>query len=135
MNAKQYIRMAKGSPITGYPDYETGSEAQSERKMSWLRAGKKLCKQLAKELGLADGTYDIRVNPAGPACSGDVHLHSSKVYIALEQTCLGPDFGFMYRECTSRHDFTGKQNRWAKWESLLNLPELAKKIKQECHIS
>jgi hypothetical protein len=63
MTTKEYIRMAMGSPIQGYPDYETGSEAQSERKMNWLRAGKKLCKQLAKELGLAEGRLcEERIN-------------------------------------------------------------------------
>ena len=133
MNTKEYIRMAEGSPIQGYPDYETGSEYQCERKMDWLKTGKRILKQLAKELGLPDGSYDIRINAAGPAVSGEATLHGEWIYVDLGQSCMGKDFGFMWRTCKGRKDFRGGMNQWSKWDSLLDLPKLScimKSVKQ-----
>jgi len=132
MRTIDYIEMANGSPIQGYPNYETGSEVQCKRKMDWLKTGKRLLKQLAKELELLEGSYDIRVNPAGPAVSGEAVLHGEWIYIDLGQSCLGRNFGFMWRTCKGRKDYTGNENHWSQWKMLLDIPKLACIIKQ-CH--
>jgi hypothetical protein len=118
MNTSDYIRMSKGSPIQGYSEYEDA------RKADWLKTGRRLARQLAKELGLKEKTYEVRVNPAGPAVSGDVHLHGEHIYVSFSQSCLR-DMGFMWRTCSNRKDYTGNMNRWEKWEMLLDLQQLA----------
>ena len=125
MITKDYIDMAEGSPINGYPDYESGSEAQNDRKMEWLKTGRRLLRQLAKELGLPKGSYDVRINAAGPACSGEATLHGEYIYVDLGQSCLGKDFGFMWRLCNGRKDYSGGANQWSKWKTLLDIPALA----------
>ena len=130
MNTKQYIRLAMGSPMTITSVDGDEYENQQPLKDEWLRAGKKILKQLAKELGLVEGEYDLRVNKGGCAVSGDVYLHSDHFYVNLSQTCLGPDWGFMWRLCNGRKDYTGGQNRWAAWDNLLDLPKFASIMKE-----
>jgi hypothetical protein len=129
MTAKQFVKLVMGSHITGYYNYETNSNFQDERKMDWLKTGKRILKQLAKELGLAEGTYDVHINAGGVAVSGDIILHSDHYYVNLSQSCLGPDFGFYYRSCNGRKDYSGGRNQWSRWENLLDLPKLAGIIK------
>ena len=127
MNTNQiqaFINKAKDAPIQGYE----GDEAKA--KSAWLRAGRCILKDLAKELHLEDGTYEIRINPAGPAVSGDVHLHGEWIYVDLSQTFLGPDMGFMWRYCDGKRDYSGRANQWAKWEELLDLLRFACKIRR-----
>ena len=128
MNTKAYIEMAKGPPISGDYDYENNSDRNERRKANWLRTGARIARELAKALGLPPRSFDVRTNPAGPAVSGDVHLHGEWIYFSLEQSCLGPDFGFMWRLCRGRKDYTGRGNQWASWDELLDLPRLAAKM-------
>jgi hypothetical protein len=125
MNTRVYVKMAEGSLIQGYPDYETGSEAQGERKLEWLKAGRRVLRQLARELGMPDGSYDLRINAGGPAVSGEATLHGEWLYINLGQSGMGPDWGFMWRLCNGRKDYTGGVNQWSKWNTLLDIPQLA----------
>ncbi len=131
MDAKTYVAMAKGPPITGYDCEDNVNNAAAHEaggKTDWLKAGARIARDLAKSLGLPCGSFDVRVNPAGTAVSGDVHLHGEWVYVSLTQTCLGPDFGFMWRLCRGRKDYTGRANQWAGWDELLDLPRLAAKM-------
>lgn len=124
MTPHQFIRQVTSGTIQGY------SVVEAEIKRDWLNTGKRILRALAKDLGLQPGSYDIRINPAGLACSGDVHLHGEWIYVDLSQTALGPDFGFMWRGCSGRKDYTGHQNQWSKWDTLLNLKELADKMRK-----
>lgn len=132
MTPKQYVNLVMSTPITGYDDYESGLNSSPSLKEEWLKAGRSIAKKLAKELGLAKGEFEVRVNRAGVAVSGDVHLHGSWIYVSLEQGCCSRDFGFMYRSCKGMKDYTGGCNRWAKWDELLDLKTLAEKMKREC---
>jgi hypothetical protein len=131
MNIKRYIALAKGSPICITAVEGTQFENQQTLKEEWLRTGRSILRKLAKELGLVEGSYDIRINRGGCAVSGDVILHGEWIYVDLSQTCLGPDYGFMWRFCDGRKDYRGKANQWSKWESLLDLPKLAGIMKGE----
>lgn len=119
MTTKQFIQTAQFSDINGYSD-----EAQTI-KSAWLYAGRSICRKLAKELGLEKGSFDVRVNPAGVAISGDIHLHGEFVYVAISQSCVK---GFYWRFCDGKKDYCGKQNRWESFEVLNDLPAFAKKI-------
>lgn len=132
MTIQEYIKMAEGSPIQGYDSYERDDTPNADKKMDWLKTGKKILKELSKELRYyPDETFDIRINVAGTACSGDAILHSDNFYINLSQSCLGKDFGFMWRICDGKKDFTGKTNQWCKWNFLLDLPKLAAIMRKE----
>jgi len=90
-------------------------------KAEFHRMAKKILKEVADRLGLQASEYSIRSNVAGIAVSGEVTLHADWVYIQLGQSCWGPDFGFMYRSCKGQRDYTGGQNRWMRWDALLDL--------------
>lgn len=89
-----------------------------ENKKQFLSLGKKVAQAIAEKLGLAKGSYDIRVNPGGIAVSGEVTLHAERIYIQLGQSSLGPKF--MWRLCRGRKDYTGGPNQWMHWDSLKN---------------
>jgi hypothetical protein len=131
MDAKTHIAMANGPPIDGHCDYEHDSDRNERRKSDWLRAGARIARNLARALGLPRGSFDVRINPGGPAVGGDVILHGERLYVSLSQTALGPDFGFMWRTCRGRKDFAGGPNRWSAWDDLLDLPRLAERMRAE----
>lgn len=124
MTNKQFIETAVDTIINGY------SECSNNLKEDWLKTGRKILKELAKELNLPEGSYDVSINRAGPAVSGDVILHSEKLYVDFSQTCLGPSFGFLWRKCNGRKDNSGGPNQWMKWEKLDNLTNIAKIMRQ-----
>ena len=115
---KSFVKLASGTAIS----------YNEEAKHQFATQGKKVLKAIAESMGLVKGTYDIRWNPGGPAVSGEVTLHGESIYVQLSQTCLGLDYGFMYRSCKGRKDYTGGTNRWAKWDELLDLDKFAKKL-------
>lgn len=123
------IHLATKTDINGYND-ETAKE-----KEEFLSLCRSYSKMLVKELGLTSEQYRISTNRAGIAVSGDVHLHTDTLYVAFEQTCLGPDWGFMYRSVANCKDFTGGYNRWMKWENLINVKEVVKTFQNVRHTS
>lgn len=118
------VRIVTSTHINGYSDE---AAMQKEEFISLCRS---YLRMIANKMGLPAGSYDIRVNRAGVAVSGDVHLHTDTLYVAFEQSCLGNDFGFMYRSCKGRKDYTGGQNRWMRWENLLSIPNVVKAFQE-----
>jgi hypothetical protein len=77
------------------------------------KEGKAFLRDVAKELGLEKGTYEIRSNMGGPAVSGEVTLHSDTLYVQLSESCVGgPGVGILFRACRGRADYSGLQNHW-----------------------
>ena len=91
-----------------------------EPKKEFHRQGKRMLRRIAKLMGLAPGTYDIRSNMGGIAVSGEATLHGERIYIQLAQSCCGTDMGFMYRRCSGRTDYCGHTNHWMNWNTLLD---------------
>ena len=108
----------------------TNLSYNEEGKKRFHQLGKKVLREIAKRLELIKGTYDIRSNLAGIACSGEITGHFETLYIQLSQSCMGNDFGFMFRSCKGRKDYTGSCNNWMKWHELLNLDEAVEKFKK-----
>lgn len=77
-------------------------------KKAYLREAKRFLRQLAEELELAPGDYDLRTNPAGIAVPGDATLHHERIYVTLGD-CLGGMIG-LARTCEGRKDYTGGSN-------------------------
>lgn len=90
-------------------------------KKEFLRLGKQVAVNLAQQLGLDKKDYDVRVNKAGIAVSGEVTLHTDRRYIQLGQFCGANDRGFLVRTCKGRKDYVGGQNYYVKWESLRDM--------------
>ena len=91
----------------------------------------KVLRALAVKLGYQAGDFDLRHNQGGIAGSGEITLHSDTLYFQFSQSCLGPDYGFMWRTCTGRKDYTGGPNRWMKWERLTDLDTVAQTMLAE----
>jgi hypothetical protein len=102
-----------------------------DAKARWHRLARQVAKALAFHMGLCPGEFSIRHNKAGIAVSGETTLHADDIYIDLSIPCFGPAQGFMYRSCKGRKDYTGGQNRWMKFDELLNLDRAAAKL-SEC---
>jgi hypothetical protein len=113
-NAAKYISVA-AAPV-----------AYNERaKSEFLRMGRQLAIILANKMGLNEDQYDVRVNKAGIAVSGEVTLHTDTHYIQLGQSSSS---GFLVRSCKGRKDYTGGCNHYVKWESLRDLDKVAEFI-------
>ena len=91
-------------------------------------------KQLAAALALVPGGYDLRSNQGGIAVSGEVTLHADHLYVQACQPATGHDSGVLFRTCKGRKDYVGGRNNFASLD-LLNRPEeLARRIKEACHV-
>ena len=99
-----------------------------EGKREFRRLATAVVSALAKELSLEPEEYDLRWNAGGIAVSGEVTLHHDKLYLQFSQSGMGYDFGFMYRQCEGRRDFTGRLNHWAKWDELVYPEALLAKL-------
>jgi len=113
----QFVELAEGITICGYSDQEQAVKEEFHRQ------GKRLLRVIAKRMSLPRGSYEVRSNMGGVAVCGEVTLHGEHIYIQLSQSCLGKDFGFMYRYVRDRRDYTGGTNRWMAWTKLMDLDE------------
>jgi len=87
-------------------------------KQEYRQLGQSILRQLAKDLGLKKGEFDLRWNPGGVAIPGDHTLHTDKVYVAFHDNLkMG---WFYWRKVTGRKDYTGGPNQIVNWEDLLN---------------
>lgn len=95
----------------------------SNCKDAWKRAGRRVLRQLAKDLSLSGGTYKVRVHEGGPAVSGDCILHSDKLYVCLTHSLSGCDDAGYARRVKSRADYQGERNISIpkKYEGLLRI--------------
>jgi len=101
-----------------------------EAEKEWfLRLARCVLREIAKRLGLQKDQFDLRTNKAGIAVSGEVTLHTDKIYIQFGQSCVFPP-SFMYRSCKDRKDYTGGMNNWMEWDQLLDFDKAIKRFKK-----
>jgi hypothetical protein len=100
-------------------------EAQKRRFHSMARSR---LRQLAAELHLPPGTFDIRSNRGGVAVSGEVTLHHTAAYIQVGQFGLSSGHGILIRTCKGRKDYTGGANHFAALTLLDDIPALAASV-------
>lgn len=84
------------------------SEYDFYNKQEWRAKGLAVLRKLAKDLGLARGTYDIRFNAGGIAVSGDAILHSEHLYVSLSG--FGHESAGYARKVKGRKDYVGERN-------------------------
>jgi hypothetical protein len=95
-------------------------------KAGFHKAGKTFLKDLARELGLAKGAYEVRSLLGGDGVLGEVLLHGESVYVQLGSL----DLGVLYRGVKGRKDFVGDRNRWMPWDQA-SVPALAEVIRRD----
>jgi hypothetical protein len=96
--------------------------------------GRKALRRLADALGLADESYDIRVNRGGIAVSGEITLHGEGVYVELSLSCFGRGREVMYRRVTGRSDYCGDRNNFAAVEDLMSPDRFAARIRRDLQL-
>jgi len=93
-----------------------GSASYNETaKAQFKKDSMSLLRDVAKLLGLPKGTYDLRYNPAGIACSGDAILHADTFYVSFNLDYLN---WVLVRTCKGRKDYTGGPNRQYSFDKL-----------------
>lgn len=97
-------------------------------KADFHRLARYAARRIAKELELPRGSFSIRSNKAGIAVSGEVTLHADNLYIQFGQSCVVRD-RFMFRHCSGQKDYTGKRNRWMRWDALLDFDKAIHEFK------
>lgn len=86
-------------------------------------------RQLASELRLPPGSYDLRSNQGGIAVSGEITLYHKAVYIQVSQSALGGGMGVLIRTCRGRRDYSGGQNNFVPLALLDDIPALAARVR------
>jgi hypothetical protein len=108
----------------------TDSIAYDEtKKRRFHRLGKAVLKLITQELGLSKSEYTIRSNMGGVAVSGEVILHTDRVYVQFSQSAFLLD-SFMYRACDGKDDFCGAGNNWYKYSQLGDLKDFVSKLRK-----
>ncbi|MBB5712811.1 hypothetical protein [Sphingomonas xinjiangensis] len=96
--------------------------------------GLKAMRRLAKVMGLASGTYDVRSNKGGIAVSGEITLHAEQFYVRLSLGLCGMDKEVLFRTCRGRADFTGGRNHFAGVNDLLDPDRFASSLVHELQL-
>lgn len=86
-------------------------------KQEFHRIAKLVCRQIAKDLELEKGTFDIRTNMGGDAVGGETILHSDHFYL---QFCAEGYLEILYRACHGRRNFVGGTNQWTTYQRLVD---------------
>jgi len=112
-----------------------GSASYNETtKTQFKKDAMALLRKVVRILGLSKGTYDLRYNPAGIACSGDATLHGEDFYVSFN---LDVCEWVLVRTCEGRKDYTGGPNRQYRFSQLVQegavgLADFISKIRVGC---
>jgi hypothetical protein len=110
-------------------DWSTSVAYNAQRKASFHATARARLRKLATELGLPNGSYEIRSNQGGIAVSGEATLHHEKIYVQVLQSCLGRGMGILIRKCNGRKDYTGGRNHWLPLNRLDDIAALARYVR------
>jgi hypothetical protein len=103
------------------------------KRLFHTRARRQL-KKLADALCLPPDGFDLRSNKGGIAVSGEITLHANHLYVQASQPATGSDTGILFRTCEGRKDYVGGPNNFASLDLLHRPEELARRIKEACHV-
>lgn len=106
---------------TEFNNYESPN---AESKKAFHRMTKAFLKKVAALIEPKD--FKVSSNMGGPAVTGEVHLHTDKVYVMVSAARGGE---VMYRSCEGTKDFTGGCNNWESIDILENPEDLADVLK------
>ena len=89
-------------------------------KKAFHAEAKKVLRQVAKDMGLSASEFTISANKGGIAASGEIKLHTDKLYICVSGPVFTGKTEIMYRQCNGRKESTGGRNQWVCVSRLLN---------------
>lgn len=100
---------------------------------------RRILKEFAKHyLGLDEVQFTVRTNMAGIAVGGETILHtdplpgcSKGIYIKISPGDT-TGLGHVYRTVKNRADYVGGSTNWASTPNVINLSEMAIKVKAMC---
>lgn len=91
---------------------------------------RKALRRLADALHLRSADYDLHICAGGPAVSGEVILHTDKLYVQVALSGYGAG-EILFRRVTSRQDYCGGRNHWASIRELLDADRFAERMAHE----
>lgn len=97
------------------------------QKQVFHEQGKRLLQQIARDLGYDNEQYDIRSNKGGTAVWGEVVFHADDLYIQLR---IGAGLDLLYRSCSGRRDYVGKNNQWMRYTDFQQYFEVIAQLKK-----
>jgi hypothetical protein len=101
-------------------------------KRAFHTAAQRQLRRVAHALGLARSQYNLRLTTV--SISGEVTLHSDRLYVQVSQPAGRANAGILFRTCRGRKDFAEGEYHYASLD-LLNKPEqLARLIRQVCNL-
>ncbi|MDF0491502.1 hypothetical protein PX554_25625 [Sphingomonas sp. H39-1-10] len=106
-----------------------------DAKRAFHSEGRTAMRRLAEALHLAENSFEVRSQKAGPACSGEITLHGEEVWVQLSLGYLGPDHEVLFRRVRGRADHIGDRNRWASVRDLLSPDRFADRLRRELQLS
>ncbi len=105
-------------------DIARGAGGNELVKAQYKRIALSVLRSMARDLGLAKGTYSVRFNPGGPAVEGNAILHHDEFYLVTSAA------GVMWRTCQGQKDYHGGPNQWAwGFGGTMTVPELTNLIR------
>ena len=88
-------------------------------KEAFHRDARKLLRIVAVELGLDAEDFVIASNKGGAAVSGEITLHTSRLYVQLHKpVSRGETMSVLFRSCDGQRDFVGGRNQFIDLASL-----------------
>lgn len=90
-----------------------------ERKEAFHRKYRKVLREVAAQLGLTKGQFEVSSNKGGFGILGEVRLYTDKFHLQLGGSTVAPGMTrsdderwCMYREVAHRRDYSGMRNQW-----------------------
>ncbi len=117
---KEFVFTAK------YGDLRNNQKAKDR----WHRLARRIIRVLAENMGLERVEYDLRTFKWKDSFPGETVFHAQRIYVKLEISGFSRDIGFMCKRCEGRKDFTGGVVHYLKWESLLDMKDVAARLLQ-----
>ena len=110
-------------------DWYANCSYEPEPKRRFHAAARARLRDLATQLRLTAGTFDLRSNAGGIAVSGEITLHGERVYVQVCQPATRADTGILIRSCDGRRDYSGGRNHFAPLALLDDIPALADRVR------
>ena len=110
-------------------DWYANCSYEPEPKRRFHAMARARLRDLATELRLKTGAFDLRSNAGGIAVSGEITLHCECVYVQVCQPATRADTGILIRSCGGRRDYSGGRNHFAPLALLDDIPALADRVR------
>ncbi len=122
------------SAIDAQFDFSKPAAYDEHAKRRFHAAAGRQLRRLAQALGLERGQFDLRSSKGGCAISGEITLHTDRIYVQVCQSVMGDENGILFRACDGRRDYVGRCNQFAPLDMLNRPQELARHIRMTLRV-